>query len=426
MLDRLPSRTWVGRQIVDKFGSHISAILVWVFLLGVYRIRDRNLFCFMWNKLRQKEMDHSIGEKNSDKALKGTIFQQMLSGGYFKSVLALFSLILFAMIMVSLSMGYIAIPLGEIAGILMAKLFGTDATAQIATQGQEVFNAIIFDIRLPRILTCAAVGAALSISGVLFQGILLNPLADPYTLGISAGAAFGASIAILLNLGAAFVSIPVFAFTGACATLFFVIFLSYSSNGSGGGPGSGLSSNNLILSGIIVAAILSAGISFLKFIANEQVSVIIFWLMGSFASKTWANFFVIFCFLVLGFIIAIYFARDLNMISLGDRAAASLGVDIKKITLILLVTGSMLAAVCVSVSGIIGFVGLLVPHMVRFLTGPDNRKLLPVSMLAGAFLLLVADTITRAVLPHEIPIGVLTALIGGPVFCWIFKRNRLA
>ncbi|MCP3944799.1 MAG: iron ABC transporter permease [Desulfobacteraceae bacterium] len=335
--------------------------------------------------------------------------------------MALFSLILLAMIMISLSMGYISIPMKEIAAILVGKLSGT---LDITTPAQQTFAAVIFDVRLPRILTCTAVGAALSISGVLFQGILLNPLADPYTLGVSAGAAFGASIAILLNLGAAFVSIPAFAFTGACTTLFFVIFLSYSSSSKG--SVSGLSSNNLILSGIIVAAILSAGISFLKFIANEQVSVIIFWLMGSFASKTWMNFWVIFVFLIIGFFIALYFARDLNLISLGDRAASSLGVNIKKVTFLLLITGSMLAAICVSVSGIIGFVGLLVPHMVRLVTGPDNRKLLPVSMLVGAFLLLFADTITRAILPHEIPIGILTALTGGPVFCWIFKRSKLS
>jgi len=180
----------------------------------------------------------------------------------------------------------------------------------------------------------------------------------------------------------------------------------------------------LILSGIIVGAILSAGISFLKFIANEQVSVIIFWLMGSFASKTWFDFLIVTLFLLIGFSVAIFYARDLNLISLGAKSAASLGVDLKKTNIILLVTGSMLAAVCVSVSGIIGFVGLLVPHMVRFITGPDNRKLVPLSMLGGASLLLFADTITRAVLPYEIPIGVLTALTGGPLFCWIFKKNR--
>ncbi|WDP90639.1 MAG: iron ABC transporter permease [Desulfobacter sp.] len=329
-----------------------------------------------------------------------------------------FLLILCLMVMVSLSMGFLSIPLDAMMSVISERIFhGSLPNLPMA----ETYAAVIFDVRLPRILTCAAVGAALSVSGVLFQGILLNPLADPYTLGVSAGAAFGASLAILLNLSAAYVSIPLLAFVGACATLFFVLFLSWSPRQRAGG----LSSNNLILSGIIVAAILSAGISFLKFIANEQVSVIIFWLMGSFASKTWANFWVVLGFLGLGFVVSLYYARDLNLISLGDRSAASLGVNIKRVTIILLVTGSMLAAVCVSISGIIGFVGLLVPHMVRFITGPDNRRLLPVSLLSGAVLLLGADTITRAVLPNEIPIGILTALTGGPVFCWIFKRSRM-
>ncbi len=321
------------------------------------------------------------------------------------------------MILSSLSLGYIKIPLVDIIAILYGK---TGTELQILENINETYLAVIFDVRLPRILTCAAVGAALAVSGSLFQGILLNPLADPYTLGVSAGAAFGACIAILLNLSAAYVSVPLFAFIGACTTLFVVIFLSYSSKN----PMAGLSSNNLILSGIIVGAILSAGISFLKFIANEQVSVIIFWLMGSFASKTWFDFFIVIVFLLTGSFISMFYARDLNLISLGAKSAASLGVDLKKTNIILLVTGSILAAVCVSVSGIIGFVGLLIPHMVRFITGPDNRKVIPLSMIAGAFLLLFADTITRAVLPHEIPIGVLTALTGGPVFCWIFKKNR--
>ncbi len=173
-------------------------------------------------------MDHPVKENISGPPATGageSGLKKMMSGGRFKYLLALFSLILFIMIMVSLSMGYISIPMEEIAGILAGKLFGTlDITSPV----QETFAAVIFDVRLPRILTCTAVGAALSISGVLFQGILLNPLADPYTLGVSAGAAFGASIAILLNLGSAFVSIPAFAFTSACATLFFVLFFSQS------------------------------------------------------------------------------------------------------------------------------------------------------------------------------------------------------
>ncbi|MBF0200076.1 MAG: iron ABC transporter permease [Desulfamplus sp.] len=323
-----------------------------------------------------------------------------------------------AMVLASASMGYIKIPFADIIKIVLMSI----SDNEFITKGiNEAHAVIVMDVRLPRILTCASVGASLALSGVIFQGILLNPLADPYTLGVSAGAAFGASIALLLNLGALFVSVPLSAFAGACATLFFVIYLSYT--GKSSSPL--LSSNSLILSGIIVAAILSAGISFLKYTADEQVGVIIFWLMGSFASKTWMDAAVTAVFLLVGFMISLMFARDLNLISLGERSASSLGVDTSKVTLILLVTGSLLAAVSVSVSGIIGFVGLLIPHMVRLVTGPDNRVLIPLSMLLGAILLLAADTVTRAVLPHEIPIGVLTALIGGPVFCWIFKRGKV-
>jgi iron complex transport system permease protein len=275
------------------------------------------------------------------------------------------------------------------------------------------------DVRLPRILTAALVGGGLAMSGMVFQGILLNPLADPYTLGVSAGAAFGASLAIWLNLGAAGIySVPLFAFAGAAATLAAVIYLSSGSEG--------LSSVNLILSGIIVAAILSAGISFLKYIADEQVAVIIFWLMGSFASKTWADVALALASASLGMAVFLFFARELNLMSLGGQMASSLGVDTRRVTLILLVAASLVAAVCVAVSGIIGFVGLLVPHIMRLAVGPDNRRLLPVSFLAGALLLLVADTATRAVLPVEIPIGVLTALIGGPFFCYLFRRQHAA
>jgi len=329
----------------------------------------------------------------------------------------LFSFLLTAMVFVSASMGYVEISIHNIWRILGGELWNNTASLEGL---DSTFRTIIMEVRLPRILTCAAVGGSLALSGVLFQGILLNPLADPYTLGVSAGAAFGACIAILLSLGSTLVSVPLFAFAGACMTLFFVMFLSMSGNNRG----SALSSGSLILSGIIVASILSAGISFLKYLADEQVSIIIFWLMGSFASKSWSDVVLTTAFLGVGLVISMFFARDLNIVSLGERSASSLGVDTGRVTLILLVTGSLLAAISVSVSGIIGFIGLLVPHMVRIVTGPDNRKLIPLSMLIGAVLLLGADTITRAVLPHEIPIGVLTALIGGPVFCWIFKKNQ--
>ncbi len=323
-------------------------------------------------------------------------------------------LVLLAAIVVSTGMGYIKLDFGQVVRILISGISGADS---LIAGMDPVLPVVVMDVRLPRILTAALVGGGLAAAGVVFQGILLNPLADPYTLGVSAGAAFGASVALLFDLSVwGTYTVPGFAFIGAGLTLVFVIYLSAASGG--------LSSNNLILSGIIVAAILSAGISFLKYLADEQVSVIIFWLMGSFASRTWTDVGLTFLLLCLCMAVFVYLARDLNLMALGERSAASLGVDTRKATFTLLVAASLLSAACVSVSGIIGFVGLLVPHMMRAVAGPDNRRLLPVSLLAGAILLLGADTVTRAVLPTEVPIGVLTALIGGPVFCYIFKKRQ--
>lgn len=324
-------------------------------------------------------------------------------------------LLLAAAIIASAGMGYIRIAFTDVIRIMGKGLLGLDAGGGA---DNNVFYTVVMDVRLPRILASALVGGGLAVAGGVFQGILLNPLADPYTLGVSAGAAFGASVALLLNLTLVKIySVPAFAFLGAVATLILVIYLASSSGG--------VSSSSLILSGIIVAAILSAGLSFLKYVADEQVAVIIFWLMGSFVARTWTDVGLTAAVVCAGFLIVMYFARDLNLLSLGERTATSLGINARRVTVIMLITASMVTAVCVSVAGIIGFVGLIVPHMVRGLTGPDNRGLIPVSLVGGAILLLCADTVTRALLPSEIPIGVLTALIGGPFFCYIFKKRRI-
>ncbi len=328
------------------------------------------------------------------------------------------AIILFTLVTISAGLGYLRIPFTDVLQIVIGKFLNSNIFFQDIS---DVSITVVTDVRLPRILSAAVVGAGLALSGAVYQGILLNPLADPFTLGISAGAAFGASVAILFFPYLNIYILPAFAFAGSALTLFVVIFLSSGRTFTR----DGLSSSSLILSGIIVSSILSAGISFLKYIADEQVSIIIFWLMGSFASKTWLDVGIVSIVVLAGFLLIYYFARDLNVISLGDRMAATLGVDTKKVTLCLLLTASFVTAVCVSVSGIIGFVGLLVPHMMRSYSGPDNRRLLPVCFLMGAILMLSADTVTRALLPVEIPVGVLTALIGGPVFCWIFRKNQI-
>ena len=319
-----------------------------------------------------------------------------------------------AAIVVATGMGYMAIGASDVFRVVGAHLFGDRSLLEGL---ESTVPYVVMDVRLPRILTAALVGAGLAMSGVIYQGILLNPLADPYTLGISSGAAFGASVALLASVaGLGHFPVPLFAFAGAVATLFIVMRLS-TFNGQ-------ISAQTLILSGVIVGAILSAGISFLKYLADEQVAIIIFWLMGSFAASTWTGVLMVGVVVLAGTMIAMYYGRDLNIMSLGRRSSDSLGVETARIRVTLLLIASLVTAVCVAVTGIIGFIGLIVPHLMRYLVGPDNRRLLPASILAGAILLLLADTVTRAVLPVEVPIGVLTALIGGPFFCLIFRQKQ--
>jgi iron complex transport system permease protein len=332
----------------------------------------------------------------------------------FSMLITLLLLALLFCVMISTSLGFMSISFSEIVRTVFAAITGQRDSLQLTDPSVPY---VLLDVRLPRILTAALVGAGLALSGVIYQGILLNPLADPYTLGISSGAAFGASLALLANLTMIGIfSTPMFAFFGAIATLFTVMRLS-TFNGQ-------ISAQTLILSGVIVGAILSAGISFMKYLADEQVAIIIFWLMGSFASSTWSGVLLLVASLVVTLAVTMFYSRDLNIMSLGRRSSDSLGVETAKVRKILLLGASFMTAVCVAVTGIIGFIGLIVPHLMRYLVGPDNRRLIPASALAGAILLLMADTLTRAVLPVEVPIGVLTALIGGPFFCLIFRQKQ--
>jgi iron complex transport system permease protein len=228
-------------------------------------------------------------------------------GRHSRLMTGMLALALLLTIILSAGMGYLKIAWIDVLRVVGGSLTGN---AALVADLDELTRVVVMEVRLPRILTAAAVGGGLALCGVVFQGILLNPLADPYTLGVSAGAAFGAALALLLNLTVAGIySVPLCAFIGATATLVLVVYLSSSAGGA--------NANNLILSGIIVAAILSAGISFLKFVADEQVSVIIFWLMGSFASKTWADAGLTSHLPCHRTVVFIYYARDLNLLVPG-------------------------------------------------------------------------------------------------------------
>ena len=314
------------------------------------------------------------------------------------------------------TLGFLHIPLKEVGAVFSAQLLQRPVPADI----DPTTVSVLTNVRLPRILAALLIGGSLAICGAVFQAVLLNPLADPYTLGISTGAAFGAALVTVLQIfGLALptaISVPVFAFLGGMATLALVLYLAAGD--------SRLSSTTLILAGVIVSAILSAAIGFFKFLADEQVGIIIFWLMGSLAGVNWGQLQMLAPITLLGALLLCAFGRDLNIMTAGDRTAASLGVSTQRLRLMLVCVCSLLTALAVSVSGIIGFVGLIVPHLLRHLSGPDNRVLLPYCFFAGALLLLAADTLTRAVLPSEVPIGVLTALLGGPFFCFLFKKRQ--
>jgi iron complex transport system permease protein len=316
----------------------------------------------------------------------------------------------------SAGLGYIEISPKEILQIIAASLGG-----HLPDSIDASYPFVIMEVRLPRIITSVLVGGGLAVAGCIFQSLLQNPLADPYTLGISSGAAFGASIAILLLIVGialpATLVIPAFAFAGALLTLLAVFSLA--------APSARLSSNSLILSGIIISAILSAGISLIKFLADEQVNAIIFWLMGSFIGKDWTDVLLLAALVMPSTFVLILFGREMDIMTFGDRTSEALGIDTGRIRRFVLIVASLSTSGCVAVSGIIGFVGLIVPHFVRMILGPSNIMLIPCSFLCGCILLLGADTVTRVMLPTEIPIGVLTALLGGPLFCYIFRKTQL-
>jgi iron complex transport system permease protein len=282
--------------------------------------------------------------------------------------------------------------------------------------------AVFFHIRLARILLAGMVGVGLALAGTAFQGILLNPLADPFTLGVAAGAAFGASLALTLGFSGAFWGslglVPLAALAGAVGALILVLAL--------GAMAGRWQHGTLILAGVIVSAFLSSLISLVKFWYADSISTIVFWIMGSFSARGWAHLLFALPYILGGSIILVLYARELNLLALGDAAAQQLGLPVGRVRLILLLAASLITAGAVAVSGIIGFVGLIVPHLMRLVVGPDHRRLLPASALAGAALLILADTVARGLLPYgqEIPVGIITALIGGPFFCYLLKVTK--
>ena len=276
-------------------------------------------------------------------------------------------------------------------------------------------NSIVFTIRLPRIIAALLVGAALSIAGASFQGIFKNPLVSPDLLGVSMGAGFGAAIAILANAGNALIQLSAFIFGIISVSITYGISKAYKAGGI----------LLLVLSGTAVSAFFNALISGAKFMADpyDKLPQITYWLMGSLSAVNFDKLAMIIIPMLIGMIVILVLRWHLNLLAMGDEEAQSLGLDAGKLRLIIIIACTLVTSAAVSISGIIGWVGLVVPHMTRIIVGPDHKILLPASISIGASFLLLIDNISRTFISIEIPIGILTAIVGVPLFLYLLRRG---
>ncbi|MFI2130232.1 FecCD family ABC transporter permease [Lysinibacillus fusiformis] len=285
----------------------------------------------------------------------------------------------------------------------------------------ETAANIFWKIRLPRVLLAGLVGASLAIAGAAFQGLLKNPLADPYTLGISSGASVGAVMTIFFSISMPVVglyALPTFSMIGAIITMVIVMSFARVVDRS-------LKMETLILTGVIFSSFLGSLISLMIALSGEELRQVIGWLLGSVSMRGWPYVQMIIPFVIVGSLMLWTQRRELNVLLYGEERAKHLGVNVKRSKYLILVGGSMLTGAAVAVSGTIGFVGLVVPHMTRMIWGSDHRHLLPLSFFNGATLLIICDLVARTIiLPRELPIGVITAFIGAPVFSYIFYKQR--
>lgn len=320
---------------------------------------------------------------------------------------------LIAAIVMSSAVGSSHIPLNIICYILLDKLPFVDMDITWA----KSLTTIILDIRLPRIIMAGLVGAALSVSGATYQGLFRNPLADPYLIGVAQGAALGAIIAFILPVPLQNFSVPLFAFLGALLAVVIVYLLAK--------VGHTLPLTTLVLAGVALGAFFAAMTSYLMFISGEKFHGIISWLLGTFSLAAWWQVAIIAPYILIGIVIIWLFARPLNVMQLDEEQAQQLGIDVEKVKLCLLITATLITSVAVCFCGIIGFVGIIVPHAVRIVWGPDHRFLLPLATFIGAIFLILADTVARSFLsPTEIPIGIITALLGAPFFLYLLRQKK--
>jgi len=321
-------------------------------------------------------------------------------------------MVLIVAILLSIAVGSVSIPFRDLLQILLGE------AQQVAET--ETFKTILYDLRLPRTALLALVGAALAGSGSAYQGIFRNPLADPYLIGVASGAGLGAVLAMSVQwpyTTTGLMAVPMAAFLGAMLTVLVVYELAR--------VGKTLPTTNLILAGVAISSFANALTSFLMLRSTGELRRALVWLMGGAVQTGWESVLAILPYVVIGLGILLINSHALNVMQFGDEQAQQLGIPVQRVRRTVLVAASLTTAAAVSYAGVIGFVGLIVPHIVRLVWGGDYRRVMPLSILGGASFLLIADVVARVVMaPQEIPVGIITALVGAPFFLWILRRAR--
>lgn len=328
-------------------------------------------------------------------------------------------LLALGVLVVALLTGALVGPAGLTPGGVLLEL--ADALPGVALDSglSSQQRAILWQIRMPRVVLGAIVGATLAMSGAAYQGVFRNPLADPYLLGVSSGAGLGATIAIVQGGTIGPFGVPVFAFAGGLLAVAATYTL-------GNTVGGGRTSAVIVLAGVAVAAFVNAIQTFVQQRFDESLLAVYSWMLGRLSTNGWADVLVVLPYVLVSGVLLLLHRRTLDVLAVGDVEAASLGIDVNRVRLVLVLTATLGTAAVVSVSGLIGFVGIIVPHAVRLVFGGTHRVLLPLSMLFGAGFLVLTDVVARSVLaPAELPIGVVTALVGAPFFMLVLRRSKV-
>jgi iron complex transport system permease protein len=321
---------------------------------------------------------------------------------------------LIAALLLSAAIGAVSMPLSDVARMLLARL------VPITPDWPATFNTILFDIRLPRTALIALTGAALAGSGSAYQGLFRNPLADPYLIGIASGASLGAVIAMAWRWPAnvlSFLAVPIAAFVGALLAASIVYNIAR--------VGRTTPITTLILAGVAFGSFATALTTLLMLSTQGELRRAVVWMLGGFSLGGWSPVVAVLPFTAIGSIVLIALGRALNVLQFGDDQARQMGLNVERVRLIVIAAASLTTAAAVAFSGVIGFVGLAVPHLIRLMWGGDYRRLIPLSIIGGAAGLLLADILARTLLaPQEVPVGVITALIGAPFFVWLLRRAK--